>query len=54
MRSQNIKQDQLHKIFNKDLILIMRRPYYPVVGAITLRFLIGLTVYENLNMHRLY
>ena len=25
--------------------------YSPVVDAITLRYLIGLTVYENLNMH---
>ncbi|KAL0546825.1 hypothetical protein IC582_016743 [Cucumis melo] len=51
MRSLDIKHDLLHKDFLKKPGIDYEETYSPVVDAITLRYLISLTVCENLDMH---
>ena len=41
----------MHTVFHKKLGIDYDDTYSPVVDAITLRFLIDLIVYENLDIH---
>uniref|UniRef100_UPI0030D86486 reverse transcriptase domain-containing protein n=1 Tax=Picosynechococcus sp. (strain ATCC 27264 / PCC 7002 / PR-6) TaxID=32049 RepID=UPI0030D86486 len=51
MRSQDIKARLVAQGFFQRPGIDYEETYSPVVDAITLRYLIGLTVYENLDMH---